>query len=236
MPITVKRSTPGSIVAAVAGPFDAVIFDNDGLLLDTEEAWTRAEQHLFERYGREFTIEHKRALLGNAHAVAAAKLEAMLDQPGAGGRLWAELDALVMEEALAGAPPRPGARELLDALVARGTPVAIASNSRRPFVERVLEVSGLPLGGVRAIVTVEDVEHPKPAPDIYLAACRALGVEPARSAALEDSPPGVRSATEAGLFVIAVPYFDDHELDGAALVAPSLDDPRVAAALGLGID
>ena len=223
-------------MAVVAGPFDAVVFDNDGLLLDTEEAWTRAEQDLFERYGREFTIEHKRALLGNAHAVAAAKLEAMLDQPGAGGRLWAELDALVMEEALAGAPPRPGARELLDALVARGTTVAIASNSRRPFVERVLEVSGLPLGGVRAIVTVEDVEHPKPAPDIYLAACRALGVEPARSAALEDSPPGVRSATEAGLFVIAVPYFDDHELDGAALVAPSLADPRVAAALGLGID
>ena len=90
------------------GPFDAVIFDNDGLLLDTEEAWTRAEQDLFERYGREFTMEHKRALLGNAHAVAAAKLEAMLDQPGAGARLWAELDALVMEEALAGVPPRPG--------------------------------------------------------------------------------------------------------------------------------
>jgi HAD superfamily hydrolase (TIGR01509 family) len=236
MPITVKRSTPGSIVAVVAGPFDAVVFDNDGLLLDTEEAWTRAEQDLFERYGREFTIEHKRALLGNAQRAAAAKLEAMLDQPGAGARLWAELDALVMQEALAGAPPRPGARELLDALVARGTPVAIASNSRRPFVERVLEVSGLPLGGVRAIVTVEDVDHPKPAPDIYLAACGALGVEPARSAALEDSPPGVSSAREAGLFVIAVPYFDDHELDGAALVAPSLADPRVAAALGLGID
>jgi HAD superfamily hydrolase (TIGR01509 family) len=223
-------------LAAVPGPFDAVIFDNDGLLLDTEEAWTRAERDLFERYGREFTIEHKRALLGNAQGAAAAKLEVMLDQPGAGARLWTELDALVMEEALAGVPPRPGARELVDALVSRGTPVAIASNSTRPFVERVLEVSGLPLDGVRAIVTVEDVEHPKPAPDIYLAACRALGAEPARSAALEDSPPGVRSAREAGLFVIAVPYFDDHELDGASLIAPSLADPSVAAALGLGID
>ena len=150
MPITVNRSTPGSIVAAVPDPFDAVIFDNDGLLLDTEEAWTRAERDLFERYGREFTMEHKRALLGNAHAVAAAKLEAMLDRPGAGARLWAELDVLVMEEALAGVPPRPGARELLDALRARGTPVAIASNSKRAFVERVLEVSGLPLDGVGA--------------------------------------------------------------------------------------
>ena len=215
------------------GPFDAVIFDNDGLLLDTEQAWTRAERDLFERYGREFTLEHKRALLGNARAVAAAKLEAMLEQPGGGARLWAELDALVMEEALAGAPPRPGARELLDGLVSRGTPVAIASNSGRAFVERVLEVSGLPLDGVGAVVTVDDVEHPKPAPDIYLAACRALGAAPARSAALEDSPPGVRSARAAGLYVIAVPYFEDHDLDGAALVAPSLADPSVAAALGI---
>ena len=73
----------------------------------------------------------------------------------------------------------PGARELIDALARAGTPVAIASNSTRAFVERVLEVSGLPLGGVGAVVTVEDVEHPKPAPDIYLAACRALGAAPA---------------------------------------------------------
>ncbi len=228
-----KRSTPESIVAAVPGPFEAVIFDNDGLLLDTEEAWTRAERDLFERYGREFGMEHKRALLGNARAVAAAKLEVMLDRPGAGERLWAELDELVMEEALAGVPPRPGAAELLQALVAAGTPVGIASNSPRRFVERVLEVSGLPLGGVGAVVTVEDVEHPKPAPDIYLEACRVLGAEPASSAALEDSPPGVISARDAGLFVIAVPYFGDHELDGASLSASSLADPSVAEALGV---
>jgi HAD superfamily hydrolase (TIGR01509 family) len=233
MPITVKRSTPRSIVAAVPGPFEAVIFDNDGLLLDTEEAWTRAERDLFERHGREFTIEHKRALLGNAHAVAAVKLETMLGQPGAGAQLWSELDALVMEEARAGVTPRPGARELLEELAARGTPVAIASNSMRAFVERVLGVSGLPLGGVGAIVTVDDVEHPKPAPDIYLAACRALGAAPARSAALEDSPPGVLSARAAGLYVIAVPYLEGHDLDGASLIAPSLADPSVTAALGI---
>ena len=76
--MTVKRSTPGSIVAAVPGPFDAVVFDNDGLLLDTEDAWTRAEQELFRRHGREFTMEHKRALLGTSVAESARKLEAML--------------------------------------------------------------------------------------------------------------------------------------------------------------
>ena len=138
-----------------------------------------------------------------------------------------------MEEALAGVPARPGARELLEALAARGTPIAIASNSTRAFVERVLDVSGLPLGGVGAVVTVEDVANPKPAPDIYLAACRALGAPPARSAAVEDSPPGVLSARAAGLYVIAVPYFEDHELDGASLIAPSLADPSVSSALGV---
>jgi HAD superfamily hydrolase (TIGR01509 family) len=214
-------------------PFEAVIFDNDGLLLDTEEAWTRAERDLFERYGRDFTMEHKRELIGNARVVAAGKLEAMLDQPGAGARLWAELEDLVMVEALAGVPPRPGSRELLEALVAAGTPVGIASNSARAFVRRVLDVSGLPLSGIGALVTVEDVEHPKPAPDIYLAACEALGADPRRSAALEDSPPGVAAARNAGMYVIAVPYFEDHTLDGASLIAPSLADPRVAEALGV---
>jgi HAD superfamily hydrolase (TIGR01509 family) len=214
-------------------PFEAVIFDNDGLLLDTEEAWTRAERDLFERYGRDFTMEHKRELIGNARVVAAGKLEAMLDLPGAGARLWAELEDLVMVEALAGVPPRPGSRELLEALVAAGTPVGIASNSARAFVRRVLDVSGLPLSGIGALVTVEDVEHPKPAPDIYLAACRALGADPRRSAALEDSPPGVAAARNAGMYVIAVPYFEDHTLDGASLIAPSLADPRVAEALGV---
>ena len=71
--MTVKRSTPGSIVAAVPGPFDAVVFDNDGLLLDTEDAWTRAERKLFRRHGREFTMEHKRALLGTVRGGVGAE-------------------------------------------------------------------------------------------------------------------------------------------------------------------
>jgi beta-phosphoglucomutase-like phosphatase (HAD superfamily) len=77
------------------------------------------------------------------------------------------------------------------------------------------------------------VEHPKPAPDLYLAACAALGAAPERAAALEDSPPGVASALAAGMYVIAVPYFPDAPIEGASLTAESLADPRVAEALGL---
>lgn len=213
--------------------FAAVVFDNDGLLLDTEEAWTRAERDLFERHGHLFTAEHKRKLLGNARPVAAARLEEMLGLPGEGGRLMDELHELVMKEALDGVAPRPGSADLLRALSEAGVPLGLASNSSREFVDRVLEVSGIADGRFDALVTVEDVDRPKPAPDLYLAACAALGAEPARSAALEDSPPGVASARAAGMFVIAVPYIEDHTIEGASLVAPSLADPRVARALGL---
>ncbi len=229
-----SRAEPQTgIIAAVADRIAAVVFDNDGLLLDTEEAWTRAEKTLFERHGGTFTLDHKRDLIGSSPATSAAKLEAMLDLPGRGGALVDELHDLVMEEALAGVPPRPGALELVEALRGAGLPVAVASNSAREFVERVLSVAGLLDGHFDVVVTADDVEHPKPAPDLYLAACAALGVEPERAAALEDSATGVAAAVAAGMYVVAVPYFPELPIEGASLTAESLADPRVAEALGL---
>jgi HAD superfamily hydrolase (TIGR01509 family) len=218
----------------VGDRIDAVVFDNDGLLLDTEEAWTRAEKTLFERHGSTFTTEHKRDLIGSSPATSAVKLEAMLDMPGRGPALMEELHDLVMEESLAGVPPRPGALELLDAIRAAGLPVGVASNSARAFVERVLSGAGLLDGNFDVVVTADDVEHPKPAPDLYLAACAALGTEPEHSAALEDSATGVEAARAAGMFVVAVPYFPDLPVEGASLTVDTLADPRVAGALGLG--
>jgi HAD superfamily hydrolase (TIGR01509 family) len=212
----------------------AVVFDNDGLLLDTEEAWTRAETVLFERHGRTFTPEHKRELIGTSPTTSAAKLEVILDLPGRGPALMDELHDQVMEETLAGVPPRPGALELLEAVRAAGLPVGVASNSAREFVEHVLSVAGLLDGHFDVVVTANDVERPKPAPDLYLAACAALGAEPERSAALEDSATGVAAARAAGMFVVAVPYFPDLPIDGASLTVDTLADPRVAEALGIG--
>ena len=95
-------------------------------------------------------------------------------------------------------------------------------------------MAGLLNGHFDVIVSADDVAAPKPAPDLYLAACSALGAAPERTAALEDSPPGVASARAAGLFVIAVPYFPDTPIDGASMRAGSLADPAVAGVLGLG--
>jgi HAD superfamily hydrolase (TIGR01509 family) len=211
---------------------DAIVFDNDGLLLDTEVAWSRAEIALFSRHGSTFTDEHKRDLIGSSHTVAAGKLEAMLGRPGEGMALMDELHDLVMEEALHGIEPRPGAVELVDALRAAGIPVAVASNSPRDFLDRVLHTADV---AARFAVTVagDEVEHPKPAPDIYLEACRRLAADPARSVGLEDSPTGAAAAKAAGLFVVGVPYLADMPVPSADLIAGSLADAAVHEACGL---
>ena len=207
------------------------MFDNDGLLLDTEDAWTRAETTLFAARGAVFTPEHKRDLIGSSHTIAAAKLEAMLARPGEGVALMHELEALVMDEAKAGVEPRPGAVDLLDALAVAGIVVGLASNSRRAFVELVVRSAGL-LDRFAVVVTGDDVAHPKPAPDIYLEACRRLGADPGRCVALEDSPTGIAAARAAGMRVVGVPYLPDLDLD-ADVVAASLADAPVYEALGL---
>ncbi|HTA35784.1 MAG TPA: HAD family phosphatase [Solirubrobacteraceae bacterium] len=212
----------------------AAVFDNDGLLLDTEEAWTRAERTLFARRAREFTDADKRTLIGSSRSMAAVKLEALLDRPNQGEALMDELLELVMDEALKGVAPRPGALELIARLSDAGLPLAVASNSEPQFVERVLAGAGLLDGGPFAtVVTVADIEHPKPAPDIYLEACRRLRVAPADAVALEDSPIGVAAAAAAGMFVIGVPYFAGSDIPGASLLVDSLADRAVLRAFGL---
>jgi HAD superfamily hydrolase (TIGR01509 family) len=210
----------------------AVIFDNDGLTLDTEQAWTRAETELFARHGAVFTMEHKRDLLGTSRATAAAKLEGHLGQPGRGTALMDEMYDIVMEEVLHGAPPMPGVVELLSALRDARIPVGLASNSSSDFLARALATGGVD-GCFDAIVTADQVERPKPAPDVYLAAAAALGVEPAGCVALEDSRTGVAAARAAGMVVIGVPSLPGLELDEAHHVARSAADPIVWEIVGL---
>jgi HAD superfamily hydrolase (TIGR01509 family) len=211
----------------------AVVFDNDGLLLDTEEAWTRAETTLFANHGSVFTFDHKRDLIGSSHLIAAGKLELMLDQPGNGVALMDELQELVMSEAAHDIEPRPGALELVDALLDAGIPIAVASNSQRAFLDLVLHTAGV---ADRFAVTVagDEVPRPKPWPDIYLEACRRLDdAPPARSFGLEDSPTGATAAKAAGLTVIGVPYLSDIELPMADIVTTALNDAAVFEAIGL---
>ncbi len=212
----------------------AVIFDNDGLTLDTEVVWTRAEVLLFERHGSVFTHEHKLDLVGSAGTVAAAKLERMLGMAaGSGPGLLSELHELLAVELERGCEPMPGAVALLAALAEQGTPVALCSNSPRRFVDLALAGSGLD-GAFRVTVAGDEVPSGKPAPDPYLAAAAGLGVEPGACTALEDSPTGATSARAAGMRVLGVPSVPGVALDGQVdAVHASLEDPGLWRALGV---
>lgn len=211
----------------------AVIFDNDGLTLDTEHTWTRAESLLYARYGTEFTLDHKREMLGTSGAKSALTMERHLDQPGRGDELRVELRELVHAELDgAGVEPLPGVLELIAALRAAGTPIALATNSGREFATRALRAAAL-YDHFEAVVSAEDVDRPKPAPDVYLAAAAAVGADPEACVALEDSETGVTAARAAGMTVIGVPSFPGIDLGAADLVVPSLTDPRAWGLLGL---
>jgi HAD superfamily hydrolase (TIGR01509 family) len=207
---------------------DAVVFDNDGLLLDTESVWTRAEQDLFERRGTEFTPADKRELVGTSAAIAGGVLERRLGEPGRAEALIEELNELVVIELEHGVEAMIGARELLERLRQRGTPIGLVSNSPRRFVDRSIELAGFhELFDV--VVSAHEVPAPKPAPDSYLEACRQLGVEPGPSViALEDSPTGVAAARAAGLTVIGIPSVEGVALEEAHHLAASLLDEVVA--------
>ena len=212
----------------------AVVFDNDGLLLDTESVWTRAEQDLFERRGLEFTPANKRELVGTSAEVAGGILERRLGELGRAAELIEELNELVVAELEHGVEAMIGARELLERLRQRGTPIGLVSNSPLAFVRRSLEIVGF-ADRFDVVISGHEVAAPKPAPDPYLEACRRLGVEPGPAVvALEDSPTGVAAARAAGLTVIGVPSLDGIELAEAHSIAESLLDAVVAKHLALG--
>ena len=211
----------------------AVVFDNDGLLLDTETAWTRAETALFAAHGGTFTMEHKRELVGTSAEIAGGILERRLGEPGRAAELIDELNELVVAELEHGVEAMLGAAELLHRLKQRGTPIGLVSNSPLPFVQRSLEIVGF-VDHFDVVLSAHEVAAPKPAPDPYLEACRRLGVEPGPDVvALEDSPTGVAAARAAGLTVIGIPSLEGIELAEAHAIAGSLSDSIVAQHLVL---
>jgi HAD superfamily hydrolase (TIGR01509 family) len=211
----------------------AVIFDNDGLLLDTESVWSRAESELFARRGREFTLAHKQQLVGTSAEINGRLLAGFLDEPGGEVQLISELDELVLAELEGGVDPMVGAVELLGLLREMEIPVAVVSNSPLRFLTRALEIVGLDTAfGV--VVSGHEVPAPKPEPDPYLEAARQLGVTPGPDViVLEDSPTGVAAGRAAGMTVIGVPSLPGVELDEAHEIMSSLADPRVLERLGL---
>lgn len=209
----------------------AIVFDADGLLIDTEPAWVAARGALYARHGAPFGPGERQATLGTGVSGTARRLSVRLGDGARAGELTAELlDLLVAEVARATVHPLPGAAALVDELTGRIS-LAVASNSPRALLERTLEAAGF-AGRFDVVLGVDEVARPKPAPDLYLRAVERLGARPEDSVAVEDSPAGVASARSAGLYVIGIPSAAGVALD-AGEIAASLGDPALRGALGL---
>lgn len=199
---------------------DAVLWDMDGTLVDTEPYWMAAEADLVARFGGSWTHEQALTLVGQGLESSAVILQ------DAGVRMSAPdiIDHLTdrVSDALREQGPalRPGAREMLAALAQAGVPCALVTMSLRRMAQTV--VAALPEALFSVIVAGDDATRPKPYPDPYLQACAALGVAPDRALAIEDSPTGVRSAVAAGVTTIGVPLLVSLEGTGAHTLWPTL--------------
>jgi HAD superfamily hydrolase (TIGR01509 family) len=182
-----------------------VIFDMDGLMLDTESIAKLAWSHAFSLAGIEMTDEVFNRMIGRSKRDSGEMLRQALgadfDFEGTYAHSGRFYEAHIAKH---GVPLKPGVMELLEELSAAGVPLAVATSTRNPVASERLQVAGL-LRFFAALVTGDEVKHGKPAPDIYLEAVRRLGVDAAQSFALEDSHAGVRAAHAAGLKVIMVP-------------------------------
>ncbi len=179
-----------------------VLFDLDGLLVDTEPLWLQAETAVMARLGASWTREDQVKLLGGNLRRTVRYLLAKATIPAPPEVVGEWLMADVTERARRGVPVRPGARELLAAVVAAGLPHALVTSSERRFADMVLTATGMRFD---VLVCAQDVSAGKPAPEPYLLAAKLVGVDPGRCFALEDSANGVASAEAAGCRVIAVP-------------------------------
>jgi HAD superfamily hydrolase (TIGR01509 family) len=205
---------------------DAVIFDLDGVLIDSESVWDAARREVVADNGGAWTDAATRAMQGMSSPEWSRYLHDEL-----GVELDpAEISRRVVDRMLAAyereVPLLPGAVEAVRRLAARW-PLGLASSSNRPVIDAVLASAGL-TECFSATVSGDEVARGKPSPDVYLAAASQLGVDAARAAAVEDSSNGLRAAAAAGMLVIAVPNRDyppaDDALALASLVVESLGE------------
>jgi HAD superfamily hydrolase (TIGR01509 family) len=205
---------------------EAVIFDLDGVVIQTEEIWDEVREAYATEQGARYDAEAQRAMMGMSSLEWSAYMNEELGMPVEPVEISAEVVRRMEARYRERLPLIEGAVEAVERLAARW-PLGLASSSNRPLIDAVLELSGL-AACFAATVSSEEVERGKPAPDVYLECARRLGVAPTGCAAIEDSHAGIRSAESAGMRVIAIPnptYPPDPDaLAHADVVLPSLDE------------
>ena len=205
---------------------DAVIFDLDGLLLESEQVWNAAKERLTRERGGRWRPEAQHAMLGMSSPEWSRYMHDELGVPLSPPEISDEVVSLMSEEYERELPLLPGAEEAVRRIGGRW-PLGLASSSNREIIDVVLRRTGWS-ELFSATVSSEEVERGKPAPDVYLEAARRLRVSPGRCCAVEDSSVGIRAAQAGGMMVVAIPNRayppEDGALADANVVLGSLQD------------
>jgi HAD superfamily hydrolase (TIGR01509 family) len=181
----------------------AVIFDLDGVLLDSEQIWDEVREQLVEERGGRWHEGAQTEMMGMSSVEWSRYMHDELGVPEPPEEISAEVVVRLEERYRRELPLIDGARGAVERLAARW-PLGLASSSNRQVIDLVLELSGL-ARFFRVTVSSEEVQRGKPAPDVYLEAARGLAIPPERCAAVEDSRNGIRAGKAAGMKVIAIP-------------------------------
>lgn len=199
---------------------DAVVFDMDGVIVDSEHVWDEIREELARERGGRWHERAQQDMMGMSSLEWSRYMHDVIRLPEPAEEINAEVVERLAARYRHGLPLIEGAVDAVERLAERW-PLAVASSSNRPIIDLVLELSGL-ARCFRATVSSEEVARGKPAPDVYLEAARRLGADPARCAAIEDSHNGILAAKAAGMRVIAIPnkrYPPGREAMAAADVA-----------------
>jgi HAD superfamily hydrolase (TIGR01509 family) len=203
---------------------DAVVFDLDGLLLDTEQLWDEVREQLARERGGRWHAGAQADMMGMSSPEWSRYMHETIELREPPDEIADEVVRRMQERYRARLPLLPGARDAVERLAARW-PLGLASSSNRPLIDLALEVGEL-ARFFRVTLSSEEVARGKPAPDVYLEVARRLAVDPGSAVAIEDSHNGIRSAHAAGMRVLAIPnaHFppDEESLSLADVVVPSL--------------
>jgi HAD superfamily hydrolase (TIGR01509 family) len=193
---------------------EAVVFDLDGVLLDSEQVWDEAREQLANERGGRWHPEAQRDMMGMSSTEWSRYMHETIGLPEPPEQINREVVERLTASYREHLPALPGAEEAIERLAACW-PLGLASSSNRELIDLALELLGVE-HLFAATVSSEEVAGGKPAPDVYLEAARRLGVEPTRAAAVEDSHNGILAAKAAGMRVVAIPN-SHFPPDGAAL-------------------